>query len=177
MLAACSHIGLNIPDDVAVIGVDNAESFCEVLRPTLSSVALDLTAYREACCILLKKLLDGETPKTKESAVKPLGVVRRASTLRFQKADHAVVAACNLIRQKACSGLKAAAVVRLFPCGRRMAEIRFHTAMGHSILDEIRAVRRAKALELRAAGSIPRELITSSCGYASWSSVHRLLKA
>lgn len=88
-----------------------------------------------------------------------------------------VFAACDLIRRKACDGLKVADAARLFPCGRRMAEIRFRAATGHSMHEEIRAVRRAKARELRALGSMPRELIAASCGYAAWSSVHRLLKS
>ena len=58
-----------------------------------------------------------------------------------------------------------------------MAELRFRAVLGHSILDEIRAVRRARAL----AATSPlrtrtRDEIAASCGYASWSSVLRLLK-
>ena len=58
-----------------------------------------------------------------------------------------------------------------------MAELRFRAVLGHSILDEIRTVRRACAL----AATSPlrtrtRDEIAASCGYASWSSVLRLLK-
>ena len=176
VLAACAQGGLDVPGDVAVVGVDNAEAICESRRPTLSSVSPDLTAFMEARCALLRRLLDEEVMPEREVLVAPSGVVRRASTLRFTKSDPVVVAACDLIRRRACDGLKVADVARLFPCGRRMAEIRFHAAMGHSMHEEIRAVRRAKARELRALGSMPRELIAASCGYAAWSSVHRLLK-
>ena len=59
----------------------------------------------------------------------------------------------------------------------RMAELRGRAVLGQSILDEIRAVRRACAL----AATSPlrtrnRDEIAASCGYASWSSVLRLLK-
>ena len=87
-----------------------------------------------------------------------------------------MLAACELIRQKACDGLKARDVAAMFPCGRRMAEIRFRAALGHSILDEIRAVRRAKAQQaVTPFRTQLRDEVAVLCGYASWSSVHRLL--
>lgn len=176
VIAACDHGGLAIPQDVALVGVDDNETLCETLRPTLSSVAPDMTATRIEILRLLEGLIAGKTPPSRRVTIKPLGVVRRASTLRARKNDQAVVAACELIRLKACDGLKARDVAATFPCGRRMAEIRFRAMMGHSILDEIRAVRLARAR--MATSPIRTQLcdeVAALCGYSSWSSVVRLL--
>ena len=175
--AACDHRRLSIPDDVALLGVDNDEEICEALRPTLSSVAVDIPSIRHEVVRLIKLLVTKQRLKNRNSTIAPLGVVRRASTFRAGKSDQAVVAACELIRRRACDGLRARDVAATFPCGRRMAEMRFRAVLGHSILDEIRAVRRARAL----AATSPlrtrtRDEIAASCGYASWSSVLRLLK-
>lgn len=176
VISACAHRKLGIPEDVAVIGVDNIESICETVRPSLSSVAADVVVRRDASYQLLSRLISGEPLESRQVKVKPLGVVRRASTLHFKKVDPAVLAACDLIRRRACEGLKARDVAATFPCGRRMAEIRFRAILGHSILDEIRAVRRAKAREATASLRIhSRDEIAASCGYSSWSSIHRLL--
>lgn len=174
---ACDYANLAVPQDVAVIGVDNDERVCEMTHPTLSSIAPDIMAYRDGSYRLLSRLIAGERPKERHLTISPLGVVRRASTLRAAKNDPAVLAACELIRQKACEGLKARDVAATFPCGRRMAEIRFRAALGHSILDEIRSVRRARAeTALSPFRTQLRDEVAALCGYSSWSSVHRLLK-
>ena len=176
IVAACDHRHLAIPQDAAVLGVDDDETACETLRPTLSSIATDVASIRDASLRLLKQILSGTPPANRHVTVKPLGVVRRASTLRIQKSDPAVLAACELIRQKACEGLKARDVAATFRCGRRMAEIRFRAALGHSILDEIRSVRRTRAeMALSPFRTQLRDEVAALCGYSSWSSVHRLL--
>ena len=177
VIDACDHANLAVPQDVAVIGVDNDERICEMTHPTLSSISPDVMTFCDESYRLLASLISGEAPKNPNMTVKPSSVVRRASTLRIKKSDTAVLAACELIRQRACEGLKARDVAATFPCGRRMAEIRFRAALGHSILDEIRTVRRVQAEMLTGSLRIHlRDEIAARCGYASWSSVHRLLK-
>jgi len=177
VIAACAQAGLDVPDDVAVIGVDNVEGVCETTQPALSSLAPDLVAFRTATYELLRGLI--ETPDAtapRMATIPPLDIVRRTSTRRLAKTDPSVLAACELIRRNACDGLRARDVAATFPCGRRMAEIRFRAAVGHSILDEIRAVRQARARELRAESpDRSREVVASLCGYSSRSSLHRLL--
>jgi LacI family transcriptional regulator len=176
VIAACDHRHLNVPEDVAVLGVDNDEAVCEALRPTLSSIATDIISMRNESFRLLEQIISGKLSANRHVTLKPLGVVRRASTLRIQKSDPTVFAACELIRQKACEGLKARDVAATFPCGRRMAEIRFRAAIGHSILDEIRSVRRARAkMAMFPFRTQLRDEVAALCGYSSWSSVHRLL--
>lgn len=176
--AACDHRKLSIPGDVALLGVDNDETICEVLRPTLSSIDVDILALRHESARLISKIVAKRRLKNRNSTIAPLGVVRRASTFRAGRSDPAVAEACELIRRRACDGLRARDVAATFPCGRRMAEIRFRAMLGHSILDEIRAVRRSHALaETSPLRTHTREEIAASCGYASWSSVLRLIQA
>ena len=175
--AACDHSKLAIPDDVALLGVDNDESICEVLRPTLSSIAVDVPSAICETAHLLWMLISRKRIEERNSTIAPIGVVRRASTFRLKRSDHAVVAACELIRKKACCGLKARDVAATFPCGRRMAEIRFRAMLGHSILDEIRAVRRKRAMmAVTPFRTMLYDEVAALCGYHSRSSVHRLLR-
>ena len=96
---------------------------------------------------------------------------------RYRKADAAVLAACETIRTRACCGLTAREVVDAFPCKRRMAELRFRAATGQSILEAIRAERRATAERLLRDGQLTSDLVAAQCGYSTPSSVYRLLHA
>lgn len=81
--------------------------------------------------------------------------------------DRSVVAALDLIRARATNGLAPREVAALFGCSRRMAEIRFRTATGHSILDEIHAVQIEHAKELLATPQVKLSVIPQMCGYES----------
>ena len=124
---------------------------------------------------VIKELLSGVRRKTKIIREAPTGVVRRASTMRFARTDHKVLAAVELIRLRACDGLTANEVIGTFGCSRRMAETRFRATTGHSILDEIQEIRMKKAKELLSAGNLKADEIAARCGYRSRSSVFRLL--
>ena len=85
-----------------------------------------------------------------------------------------MAAALELIRLKGGEGLAAREVAATFPCGRRMAELRFRAATGRSILEEILAVRQERTQQLRESG-IKDEVVAQMCGYSTRSSLHRLL--
>lgn len=174
---ACLHASLVLPDDVALIGVDNVTAICERPDVSISSIMIESDADIEAQIRALKGLLSGRQRKARIVRIAPNGVVRRASTARFARTDRDVSAAVELIRRRACDGLTAGEVVQTFACSRRMAEMRFRAVTGRSILDTIRDVRLACAKELIAAGNLKQPEIAAHCGYRSWSSVFRLLKS
>lgn len=176
VINVCAQIGLSVPNDVSVIGVDNIDHLCENQSISITSIATDDTALSQKCSHALAQKLQHRRQATTTYLIKPLNVVRRASTFRLDKRDACVSEAVELIRRQACSGLTAHDVLKLFPCCRRMAERRFRMATGHSILAEITSVRLALAQRLLAEGSFKTDAIANACGYASWSSVHRLLK-
>ena len=99
----------------------------------------------------------------------PLRLVRRESTRRFSRHDGDVARAVERIRKEACDGLTAGEVVKDFPCSRRMAELRFHSLIGRSILQEIRRVRLETARHLLINSSLGIDFIAGKCGYASLS--------
>lgn len=173
---ACVHAKLAIPDDVALLGVDNIVSICEKHNISISSIAVEQNTSIEVQVRALQELLSHTQRKAKVIRIAPISIVRRASTMRFAQTDHNVQSAVEMIRRRACNGLTANEVVMTFNCSRRMAETRFRAVTGHSILDEIRSVRLNKAKELVATGNLKGSDIATRCGYAAWSSVYRLLQ-
>lgn len=159
--------GLAVPDDIAVLGVDNSTDVCEHTNPTLSSIEPDFRRGGNlATLMLLAAMHDGELFRgPRKRTFGDLTVVRRMSTKRLRRADPLVVEALNLIRKQACTGLTAADAVKIFPCSRRMADIRFSKAVGHTILDEIQSVRLDRAKQLLMNPYQQLKTISDMCGF------------
>ena len=174
--AAATRLGLKIPDDLALVGVDNDELLCENTNPTLSSVMPDFRSAGYKSSELLARLMTRQNLSPTTVTFGPLRLVRRSSSNRFKHVDREVLAALDLIRREACNGLKARDVAKLFTCSRRMAEIRFRTATGKSPLDAIQEVRREKALELLSDPTRDRSAIANLCGYSSANALMNFLR-
>ena len=174
--AAASRAGLNIPEDIALVGVDNDELLCENTNPTLSSVMPDFRAAGEKAAELLARRMDNPKCRPTAETFGPLRLVRRSSTNRSKRVDREVLAALDLIRREACNGLKARDVFSSFTCTRRMAEIRFRAATGKSPLEAIQEVRRAKAEELLKDPTRDRNTIANLCGYSSANALANFLR-
>ena len=166
VLEAANSCGLSIPHDIALLGTDNEEHLCEHTIPTISSVELDFENAGKRCVEIIAEHIANGGPSVHEH-FGPLRIVQRSSTRRSVRQDKDVIAALDLIRSRAISGLAPHAVADLFSCSRRMAEMRFRMATGHSILDEIHSVQIEHAKQLLSNPRTKLTLIPSMCGYDS----------
>ena len=176
VLAAARELGLEVPGQLAVLGVDDNEDLCENAVPTLSSIVPD---YRRAGAMAVQGVLEMESRRRTEPGVGvppvpprqvlygDLGVVRRASTRHLASHDALAAKALAFIRRKACEGIRPSEVAALFPCSRRMADKRFRKAVGHSIGDEIHAVQLSEAQRLLADPGRQLKAIADICGFGS----------
>ena len=164
-----------MPGDVALVGVDNDESICESAPPRLSSVLADNEQMGFVAAQRLAERLRNPRLKPVRCTVPPLMVVRRESTRPRRATDASVAKALELIRERACEGLRAHDVVAVMDGARRTAEMRFREATGRSILDEILDVRMARARELLCADSTRSvKVVAQMCGYSSESAFRRV---
>lgn len=172
------HLGLSIPDDLAILGVDNEELLCESERPTLSSIENDFENAGYQLASLLHEELRSPGGAPRLSTYGPLRVVRRASTsLRSGDNPRARAAEEYIRAHLADPELSLDAIADAVGCSRRLLSMRFRQARGHSVTDEITARRIEKAKQLladrwRTLGSIP-----SLCGYRSESYFKHRFKA
>jgi LacI family transcriptional regulator len=148
VLQACRKAGLAVPDQVAVIGVDDDEQLCELADPPLSSVIPDprRTGYEAAA--LLDAMMMGQRGEARGYFIPPLGVVARRSSDVIAVDDPDVAAALRFIRDHACQEIGVEDVLRSVPLSRRVMEARFKKLIGHSPHDEIQRVRLTRAKEL-----------------------------
>ena len=167
VINACRIIGLAVPEDVSVCGIDGDEDICEATTPTLTSVAPDhrYAGYRAG--EMLWSLLEPRARKPLRSTYSNSKLERRGSTLRLFRPDGKCAAALDLIRREACGGISAAEVAKSFGCSRRNAEYRFRAATGKSILQSIREVRLEKAKAMLKDGEARLDIVADACGYKS----------
>ncbi len=174
VLSACQEAGIDVPSEVAVLGVDNLEILCENTHPSLSSIMIDYEHAGRLAAELLARRLQKPSLKPKVLTFGACGVIRRLSTRELRRHNPAVVAAVERIRREACSGLKARDVIADMGCSRRLAEMRFREVLDHSILEEIQEARFSRATTLLLNPSLSVEEVAARCGYRSVAFLQKL---
>ena len=178
ILSTLALDSLSVPGDIAVMGVDNFVPICEQTSPPLSSIEPNFRRGGNIAAMMLIAAImsNGRWRGSRRQTFGALRIVRRASTRVFNTPDTHVSAALDMIREKACGGLTAAEVAATFPCSRRMADIRFRRATGHSILAEIHAAQLERAQELARNMNLPLKAISDFCGFANPNSLRKFFK-
>lgn len=165
-LEACRRVRVKVPDQVAILGVDNDELICQIARPELSSIRPDTEGEGFEAAKALHALMCGAGKAGRRTILKRLlGIVERASTRPPPPAAHLVQTALEFIAQNAVKGITSDDVAKRVGCSRRLLELRFaefHSESVHAALVRTRltAVRRELALSDRKFIHIARE-----CGF------------
>jgi len=170
------HAGLVMPGDYALVSIDNSERLCENIVPAITSVQPDFFAGGFMSVRVLDDILSGRCNGRIERMYAPKDIVRRQSSRRLLVNDPAVEKAVELIRQKACEGLKAAEVVACISPVRRAAERRFRRATGKSILEEILDCRFQRVLDMLSNPNQMLAPIANMCGWDSDTYLKRYFK-
>lgn len=141
VVEACKLVGSNVPEDVAIIGVDNDRLVCNLSSPPLSSVALAAERAGYEAAELLDKLMSGTSMAKQKIIIQPTHVVARQSTDILAIEDSEVAKAVGFIRENARETIQVQDVVDAVALSRRGLEKRFRRILGRSVLAEIRRVR------------------------------------
>jgi LacI family transcriptional regulator len=148
VLNAAYGARLKVPDEVAVLGVDDDAFFNTMFTPSLSSIALPAEQIGHRAAMLLDRLLDGKPAPARPIQLRPVRVVARASTDIVWVGDDDVAAALRYIRDNTSQPLQIDDVLDHVPLSRRSLTRRFRQVVGRSVSDEIRRahIERAKQL-------------------------------
>src|SRR5688572_17176587 len=163
---ACRIAGRKIPDDVAILGVDNDELTVAMARPALSSIELPGFRIGEEAAALLGALMSGAQVPPVPRLLPPESVISRTSTDVLAMDDEAVVQALRFIRANAAKPITVNDVLDAVPLGRRSLERRFRNALGRSLLDEIRQVHIERAKRLLIDTTLEMPVIARESGFA-----------
>jgi len=166
VLEACRILGLRVPDDVSVIGVDN-DIICDLATPPLTSIEQGKFQIGYTAASSLDQLINGKRKVPARQVIPPVGVVARQSTDLLCVADPTVAEALRLIRQEACRGGHAASICRSIGLSRSTLDKRFKEAIGRPVDQEIRRIRLMRACELLARTKMPLKEIAREAGFGS----------
>ncbi len=165
LLDACRDAGIAVPEEVAVIGVDNDELLCSLAFPPLSSVIPNTHRTGYAAAALLSRMMAGEKIGEEAHRVPPLGIATRQSTDILAIDDPEVAVAVRLIRARACEGINVAGLLREVPLTRRELETRFRRLLGCTPHEEIVRVRIDRVKQLLAETDLTMVKIALRAGY------------
>lgn len=172
----CRRTGINVPEDVAVLGVDDDNMFCAVTYPHLSSIAVPAEQIGFEAAKMLDGLISGKKAPKKPILLPPIGVMTRQSTDIIAIDDYYVVKAVRYISEHAHEGINVESVLNQVPLSRRMLERRFRKAVGRGLFAEIRRVQIERIKMLLANTDKTLEAAADECGFKSVSRMSALIK-
>lgn len=176
VIAAALGAGLAVPDDIAVIGVDDDVGVCENAPVTITSIRPDFAVGGTLAAELLAARIASPGLPAETRQYGDAEIVRRSSTRLLGGRGRNVSALLEYIRLNACSGIGVDDVVRLTKLSRRSVEVIFRETVGRSVLEEIHRVRLDAACALLRNPRIAIGSIASRTGYFSENFLARLFK-
>jgi LacI family transcriptional regulator len=166
LLTICREMGLAVPEEIAIIGRGNDPVICNTVRPTLSSLELDVRRIGyEAARTLDMKMAGEKVPDV--VYIPPIHVATRQSTDLMILEDADLVQAMQFIRNFACKGIEVPDVAEHVGISRRVLERRFLHYLGRTPKAEIMRVRIEHAKMLLAKTDRLRDSISQRCGFNS----------
>lgn len=167
VLEACMRLGVEVPEQVAVVGADNDEPICSICYPPLSSVIINDHQRGYEAAAVLDRLMSGREPLCDPTWVEPVGVCARQSTDIMAIDDELVARALRFIRDHASEPIGVDDVVAEIPLSRSMLERRFRQAVGRSINSEIVRTRINQAIGMLTQTELGLKEVALRCGFGA----------
>lgn len=179
VLDACRRCNAVVPDDIAVVGVDNDEPLCELAIPPLSSIDPNTESIGYEAAQMLDAMMAGgkKSRDYKPLKLKPRGVVTRRSTDVVASEDEEVARAARFIRDNACQGLQVVDVLAHVGMSRASLQQRMKQILGRTIHQEIQRVRLHKVKDRLLTPGLTIKQVARESGFASVQYMTRVFHA
>jgi LacI family transcriptional regulator len=176
VLEACRGLGVHVPEQVAVIGVDNDETICELTDPPLSSVDQGAHRLGYQAAATLERMMSGRRVARRCRYTLPEHVVSRLSTdvLAMDQAD--IANAVRFIRQRACEGIQVCDVVAAVGLSRSTLERQFQAVMRRTIHQEIARIRLERVKQLLRGNELTLKQVAARTGFRHLTYFNRIFR-
>ena len=168
-LQVCRDCGISVPNEVAILGLDNDVIVCGFARPMISSIDPNTPAIGNEAARTLAEMID--SPPTSNRLivrhVPPNGVVVRASTETYPVNPLWVSDALIFIRRHVSDRITAADVFAHVGYSHTVVDKAFRETLGTTVQGEIAAVRLEVARNLLKSSSLPIKEVAKRSGFAS----------
>lgn len=165
VLEACRAMGLRVPEDVAVIGVDNDEMMCDLTDPPLSSVEQGARRVGHQAAALLDSWMNGKKPAKLQLVIEPESVIARRSTDFWTIDDPDVAVAVRFLRERACRSIQLRDVAKHVGVSPSTLKNRFRAALGRTVHAELQRLRLDRAKQLLADTDLPLKQVAAQTGF------------
>lgn len=165
VIEASKMAGIRVPNELAVLGIDNDQLICELSDIPLSSVGLATKKAGYDTAKLLAKMMGGKEKCAETIVVQPANVVARRSTEILAINDLEVLKVVEFIRDHSNSLIQIDDVISVTSLSRRTLQERFLKELGHSIGDEISRFRVEQIMRMLTETNMSILHIARSFGY------------
>ncbi len=177
VLNACRRKNIRVPEEVAVMGVDNDTVLCSLCEPPLSSIIPDTERLGYEAAALLDRMMRDRQPIAERVQIPPLGICERASTDILAIDDPITVQAMRFIRDHVCTGIAVKDVLVHVQRSRTDLEQRFRVALKSSVRREILRLRLDRVSSLLRETNLNLAEIAQRSGFSSAAHLCRLFIA
>lgn len=162
----CRQLGLDVPEQVSLLGVDNDELECQLSYPPLSSIAIPSERVGYEAAKLLDRIMSGKRPRQQAFFFPPTRVVTRQSTDTLAIDDPDVTSALAFIRANSHREIDVESILAEVPLSRRVLERKFRQHLGRTVLAEIRRVRMETVKSLLSETDLSMPAIAKRSGFS-----------
>ncbi len=166
-IAACRTAGLKLPQDVAVVGVNNDEVLCSTTDPQLTSIPLQTHRIGYESAALLAKLIERAPLPPWTILIPPADIVVRQSSDTLATGDQLVIDAVRYIRKNLAKCIGTKEIAAAMNVSRTTLDARFIAAIGRTAAAEIRRECLDAASQLLASTDLPMSEIARRSGFSS----------
>ncbi|MCL9780007.1 XylR family transcriptional regulator [Vibrio sp. S4M6] len=165
IIQACANTDIHVPENVAVIGIDNDDVARSLNRISLSSVAQNGNELGFVAAKKLSQMLEKDTNVSDLTKIGPLRVYDRQSS-DFHAVNHPLImTALHFIRVNVGKGIKSYHVFDALNVSRSKLEVLFKSELGTTVHDQIFTIRLKKACQLLKSKNKSIEEIAKLSGY------------
>ena len=157
--------GINVPEQMAVLGIGNHKQMCDLCSPALSSVEVDMERRGYEACVLLDRMLNREADVPVLTKIPPAYVSERRSTDVYAFDDPNVVIALRFIHSHAHATIKVRDVVAATKVSRRSLEGQFSNLLGRTLHEEIWSAHASLAKRLLSSSDFSLQEVAVRSGF------------
>ena len=172
----CKICGIQVPEDIAILGVDDDDLLCHISDPSLSSIQMDVENGGYMTCRLLHEQLKSGSKEPFNVNISPLRIQERNSTSAQNITDPYVLKLVEVIEADYSKDLKMEDLLQTVSLSRRSIEMRFKKVTGMTIYQYLLRVRVDHLAYLLATTDRPYVDVVYDVGFRDLSNVSRTFR-
>lgn len=177
IIEICQVNHIRVPEDIAILGVDNDEVICNLSIPSLSSINLNIVRGGFEAAQLIDQLLNDEQSTYRDVVIQPINIINRLSTDFYSTTDPHIHSALMYIHHNLANEITVSDIVKQVPLSRRLLEIRFKAVTQQSVYKYIFNLRMERFAQLLLVSDAPIADVAEQVGISDVKNLSRQFKA